>query len=233
MPDSSTESGAMDMESAPLRSAYSKIWYGAITWIAAAILAFYAILTFGFAFIPIIWVGSMEQLILYVVPAIALPIWCIAMYVAIRYGKFRAPTLVWTGIRYGIITFGLAGLLVMAVASGTPGYIRKTEQFQATMRKQADIPAIRAWAAAYEPASDATPTLSGNGVFVYRNELPDCITTLGTGIVQYTTGDKTVHLIFGGGFGHWGLSVGPKGTQPYGGYTLPLEDGAWVWHEIQ
>lgn len=208
-------------------------WYSASTWAALAILLVYAIFTFVFPLIPIVIVaGSMEDLVLYVAPVLGLVLWLAGMAMRILVRRTRNQ-LIGTSIRYAVVAFGGAGLLVLIIGMGTPGYIRATARFQRQMQKEADVPAIRAWAQNYEPTSQDQTVFEGESVFVRRDRLPDCIVKLKPGMVQFSLKTKTVHLIFGGGFGHWGLTVGPKGTPPHGDYCLPLEDGAWVWHEIQ
>jgi hypothetical protein len=208
-------------------------WFSASTWLALAIVLVYIIFTFGFPLIPVlIQAGSMEDMIHSAVPILSLILWLVGMGIRILVRKKRNQ-LIWSGLRYGIVAFGVAGLLVMIVGGATPGYIRATQKFQKQMQKEADIPSIRAWAETFQPSAENRPTIWGGGVFIDNKQWPECIKKLNPNVVQYSTEDKTMHLIFGGGFGHWGLSVGPKGTPTYGDYTLPLEDGAWVWHDIQ
>lgn len=208
--------------------------YGPSTWLALGIVLLYWIFSFLLPLIPIvITAGSMEQLIMYWVPPLAFGAWLAAMFIRMRRRKMGTATIIWTGVRYAVISAGTTGFVVMLFASATPGYIRATAQFHREMKKTANIEAIRAWAISYEPSADDAPTLWGGGVFVAEAKWPRCIAELQCQMVQFTGRDHVVHIIFGGGFGHWGLSVGPKGTEPYGDYVKPLQDGAWVWHEIQ
>jgi hypothetical protein len=205
-------------------------WYGPSTWLALGIVLLYWIFSFLLPLIPIaITAGSMG----YWVPPLAFAGWAAAMFIRTRGRKMGTATIIWTCVRYAVISAGTTGFLVMLFASATPGYIRATAQFHREMKKTADIEAIRAWAISYQPSADDAPTLWGSGVFVAETKWPRCIAELQCQMVQFTTDDRVVHIIFGGGFGHWGLSVGPKGTEPYGDYVKGLKDGAWVWHEIQ
>jgi hypothetical protein len=70
-------------------------------------------------------------------------------------------------------------------------------------------------------------------VEIGQSQWPECVRELEPNAVFYRPSDGVLQLTYGGGFGWWGLSVGPPGTKPYGGYTIPLEAGVWVWHEIQ
>ena len=209
-------------------------WYSASTWLALATVLVYVIFTFGFPLIPItITAGSMEDLLLYVAPAVGVVVWVAAMAVRVFVRKNR-QLLIWTALRYGVLAFGGTGLLFIPLGLASPGYIRKTEQFRRQMQQKADIASIRAWADAYQPTPDDNRTIGGKDVFVSREKWPECIRRLDPEMVLYTPDKRCVHIIFGGGFGHWGLSVGPKGVPALGReYKLPLEDGAWVWHEIQ
>ena len=215
---------------------FSTRWYSASTWVALVVFAIYVALTFGFPLIPLMIIaGSMEQVLLYFAPPIGLALWLGAMAVRIFVRRNRRQ-LVWTALRYAVIAFGGAGLFVIAVASGTPGYIRKTKQVQRQMQEEADIAAIRAWVDTRFPASAASTNPAYEApVVIPPDEQPACIRRIsGFHTALYWPAKRELDLVFGGGFGHWGLTVAPEGTpMPESGHFLPLEDGAWVWHELQ
>jgi len=212
----------------PAATAKSSRWHSASTWLALAIVLLCFVFTFEYPLILIaIIAGSMDDvvfdvapmygLVFWSVPVIGLLVWIVAMLVR-WLGRKQSGLWLWTAFKYGIIAFGGTGLAVMVMMVAS---------------RNVDIASIRDWSRAYQPPSDAEATLSGNGVFVPAEQWPEAIRRLNPEMVQYTLGDKCVHIIFGGGFGHWGLTVGPKGTTPYGDRTRSLEDGAWVWEEIQ
>ncbi len=147
----------------------------------------------------------------------------------------KRRTVIITGVLAAIL-IGTPVAVVLSVFLGPPGYVRRTEGFREKMRQKADIAAIRAWAETYEPPAGAQETLSGAAVFVPKSDIPACIADLKPQQVRYSPEGQAVTLIYGGGFGHWGLVVAPEGTEPvaFGDYCVVfVEDGAWVWHEIQ
>jgi hypothetical protein len=201
------------------------------TWVAMAIFLVYLVFTFAFPVIPIIiFAGSLVGPLINTAAPVGAIIWIVAM-VAKR--KEKRP--IWRAFRYGVIAFGGMGLIVMALGMSTPGYVRKTKQFQRQMQREADVPAIRAWAETTLFSSDevpASPTICRS--MIYDGPKPACMDSItGHFRIHYDPVDRIVELVFGGGFGHWGLCVAPLGTAPQGNHTLPLEDGAWIWHEIQ
>ena len=150
--------------------------------------------------------GSMEGLLLLWVPILGTVLLLLFVGIRIILGKM-GDRLIWRVVKYATISFGGAGFIVMGLASTTPGYIRKTEQFQAEMKKEADIPAIWQWAESYK----VEPTSKGDRVSVDAKNWPDCVRRLKPNFVLFNPDKKIMWLWFGSGFGGWGLAVGPKG----------------------
>jgi hypothetical protein len=214
-------------------------WYSDSTWIALGLLLFYLAFTFLLPFIPaFIMASGGERILLRYAPIVALLLWVAGMWDRYRRRKVGGQV-VWTGFRYGIISLGLSGILVMFVCWLTPKYIhiRQARQLQEQMHKKADVQAIRLWAESYQPPAADDSHYPPATVDVPKKEWPECIKKLDPQYVTYFRATKVVSVIWGGGFlTPWGLCVGPKGAGPakeYGGYTLPLEDGAWVWAHLE
>ena len=110
-----------------------------------------------------------------------------------------------------------------------------TNKFLQEMKEKADIPAIRSWL-------NSSPNKYNSGVWVDGSEWPKCIKELSPNDIQvfYDNNNRQIQLTWGGGFGHWGLIVGPENMEipesdfePHGEYRAFLEPGAYVFHEIQ
>lgn len=108
-------------------------------------------------------------------------------------------------------------------------YKTALHRFRTEMRLRADVPAMQNWLAHAD-----VETLK-KSIELKPAELPSCVTRLTDRAC--VTDEGTLVLIWGNGFGHWGLTIAPPGTPLPGEdsreYHLPLADGAWVWHEIQ
>lgn len=138
----------------------------------------------------------------------------------------------------------LAGLLYLIIIFyfSEPGYISDTNTFLQEMKDKADIPAIRAWLNSM-PAKDSSYYCFAEGT-EWQDCVPECIKILSpiyVDIEAENMDSKIVRITWGGGFGHWGLVVGPEDMEtpesdlkpPHGEYRVPLEAGAYVFHEIQ
>jgi uncharacterized membrane protein (DUF485 family) len=195
---------------------------------ALAILLFYAVFTLLFPIIPsLIALSCIEDLVLYGTPAIALILWLAAMLIRV-YVLTNRRQLVWTGFRYAVIAAGVAGFLIMAYGLATPGYIKGAERFAKKMQRDADVPAIRAWAANYRPLQQQDQS-------VPKDLWPGCVARLHPRQVLCNPNDPTVNLNYSWNRDqNWGLVVAPRGTQPNEGdwkYVILLQDGVWVWRE--
>ena len=91
----------------------------------------------------------------------------------------------------------------------------------------ADVSAIRAWASdvieAHTPGDRRSPILSPD-----RDDWPACIRSLYPNMVTVSIQTKTVHVIYGSGFGHWGMSIGPDGAGPPKAWPAEREPGRVV-----
>jgi len=152
-----------------------------------------------------------------------------------------------TQIGVSIFSITLLTLFVLDVLSiftpilphiGVPGYKPFTYGFREQMRSKADIEDIRDW----------LKTLSKEDCIGDMGRLPysrlsESVKVLNSKYAVFSTdenGNPRVRLIWGGGFGHWGVEIGmkdmkipPSDFSEWGEYRLPLEPGVYVWHEIQ
>ena len=227
-----------DIETTIQPEAAAVHWHSRSTWVALAIILFYVVFTFVLPVIPLFIIfGTVASPFAISVAAVAGVIWLAAMAHHIFTRKSRKQ-LIWTAFRYGIISLGGTGIIVMLLSLSTPWHVRQNETFARQMRREADIPAIRAWAETTLFVPTPPPFTTGLGeTKFYEGETPGCMKSItGFNFIAFSSEDKTVELVFGGGLGHWGLTIAPLGTKPpegFGHYTLPLEDGAWVWQEMQ
>lgn len=121
-------------------------------------------------------------------------------------------------------------------SASEPGYIAFTNEFAQQMEENADIAAIRAWV-------NGLPNRDDDVYFLDKSEWPECVKGLlpmHVGVSAYDNDGNMVRLTWGGGFGHWGLVVGPEimetpksDVSQYGEYRVPLEPGAYLFHEVQ
>jgi len=124
---------------------------------------------------------------------------------------------------------GLAVVLVVRFALPYPAHMY-LYGFRDLMRDSADVSAIREWI--------ESVNIPGEVAQVEEEEWPRCIRALRPRIVRSLDNERVV-LIWGGGFGHWGLTVGkenmrtspPHSELPGGGRSsaLPVSPGAFVW----
>lgn len=195
--------------------------------VALILLILYA--AFGcFFYIPL---SFAYYLLLYFGIPIAILSWLTAVFFRVVVHKKR-NCLVWTATKYGINSFGVVGLVFLIMTFAAGGCVVRAHGFWFHMKLNADVHAIRAWSAEYRPSSDANPGLEAR-ILVHRDVWPECIRRLDPTRVAFSRATQQVTLVYGGGFGHWGLCVAREGTKSFGDYVIRLQDGAWVWHEIQ
>lgn len=109
-------------------------------------------------------------------------------------------------------------------------YELKLVRFREDARTRLDVPRLQAWLA---DAKTTPPPLRSGGPGL---EMPPELLN-GLEVWCDLTPQGTLLMTTGSGFGHWGVEIAPPGApMPQNNdrrYYLPLQDGAWVWHEIQ
>ncbi|PIU65543.1 MAG: hypothetical protein COS85_08360 [Armatimonadetes bacterium CG07_land_8_20_14_0_80_59_28] len=115
---------------------------------------------------------------------------------------------------------------------GIPGYITFTAGYWMHANIWLDVDEVREWA-----KKPAIPYEKDWGCKrqVPREYWPATLRRLcrGYGTVIFDPTVRAVKLADGGGFGHWGVYIGPwDDFNPDRAYRLRLRKDAWVWHEI-
>lgn len=131
-----------------------------------------------------------------------------------------------------------------------PGYRPFTYGFRDRVRSQADIEDIRDWLQTLSK-QDCTGEYIGlsTGPSPSERRWPDSLEwpqSLKEFCPRHLTldldenGNPKVRLTWGDHFGYWGFEIGmedmeipPSDSSPWEEYRLPLEPGAYVWHELQ
>jgi len=171
---------------------------------------------------------SASYLVLYVGFPLAALLWAASMayWIAMRQEWRR---LIWTGVKYAIILLGSIGLGLWLIGMVPPTAKTFTLGYWLHVKVWADVDEIRTWAARRAPAHDSFRSIP-------QAQWPSCMRRMpfSFGTVWCDLDRSTVTFSEGGGFGHWGFTVAPKGTPiPDGWCVLRLEESAWVWHEEQ
>ena len=131
------------------------------------------------------------------------------------------------GLKSGAIVFGTIGLVLWTVATIPPAARTFSAGYWFHAKVWADVEEIRAWAAKRTPSADRFEPIPAD-------QWPASLRRMQIFGGTVTCDPKSLTVIFyeGGGYGHWGLTVGPPGTPlPADRHAIRLQDGAWVWHE--
>lgn len=167
-------------------------------------------------------------LVLYVGIPLAFVVWALMMYSRVIVRRNRR-SMIWAGMKYGIVIFGLMGLGFWLVGMIPPTAKTFTLGYWFHAKVWVDVDEIRAWAQTQDTELDSMAT-------VPLADWPPCLRRmpLSYGSLRHNPSTSSTTFWEGGGFGHWGVTVAPKGTPlPDGWCVLKLEDGAWVWHDSQ
>ncbi|MHC4438640.1 MAG: hypothetical protein ACYS3S_14855 [Planctomycetota bacterium] len=131
-----------------------------------------------------------------------------------------------------------------------PGFKPFTYGFRERIRRKADIEDIRNWLRTLqnENYSSVSIELSRDSDSLKRQwpdsiEWPKSLKVFNPNYVNLNldeNGNPKMSMTWGGVFAHWGVVIGmedmeipPSDLNRYGEYRLPLEPGAYVWHELQ
>lgn len=127
-------------------------------------------------------------------------------------------------VRFFLLAILACCIVVIGLVT-KPFYVTFTSGFASWTNANVNAAAIRQWRASY-------PTLG----WVDRQHWPPSIQQLAPGYVENRPGDVT-RLIWGDGFGHWGIDVVPPSVSCPAGttdeYSVPASGGVCAWHELQ
>ena len=190
------------------------------------VVACVAVPTFGF----ILMMGfvASSYLVLYIGIPLATATWGLSLAYLV-FARKEGWRVLWTGAKYGVIIFGTMGALFWVCGIIRPSAKTFTAGYWLHAKVWVDVEEVRTWAAERGAVSARVHEIP-------RREWPSSLRDMAwsPGWLEYDANSGTVTLVEGGGSGHWGLTVAPKGTPtPFGWCVYELEDGAWVWHEFQ
>jgi hypothetical protein len=172
--------------------------------------------------IIVIWSASF--LVIYIGMPLACLVWAISIGYRIFIRKNR-QLMIWTGIKYGIIVFGIMGLVFGLCGLVPPATKTFMLGFWIHAKVWLDTEEVRGWIKENQTSIDSNTNVPlSEGPFSLK------MIAFYSGRLNYDKQNSTITMFQGSGFGHWGLTVAPKQTPiPNGWCVLKLEDGAWVW----
>jgi hypothetical protein len=115
------------------------------------------------------------------------------------------------------------------LSSCKPGYVKRTSEFAATVKSTVNPDELQSW------ATNILSTTSGD---VDVTNVPNFVLSMSKdappeGVqIQHDDSGRYVQIVYGSGFGHWGLYVGftnleMKGDERF--YVLPWKPGIYFW----
>ena len=199
---------------------------------ALTIVIIYAVLFGGLCYGGVVghvlYLGllSAAYLAVYVAGPLAFVLWAAFMAHRLFAGEYRG-SIFRAGVKSSVIVFGTIGLVLWTVATIPPGARTFAAGYWCHAKVWADVDEIRTWAARRTPSADRFEPIGAE-------KWPASLRRMQVSGGTVTCDPKSLTVIFyeGGGYGHWGLTVAPKGTPPPADrHAIRLQDGAWVWHE--
>jgi hypothetical protein len=176
-------------------------------------------------FIPFFCTGLLWSYVGLLAVCIVFPI---SLLVARRRGQNLRSSIV-SAVRWSVVVFGAVGLVLGLSVLVVPGYKQFTLGYWIHSKIWLNPAQVRTWATSEKGTADRAETVPYK---FWPSSLR--LASLGSGRVYVDPLTKAVTLVDGGGFGHWGIKVAAPGDACTGpNYFIKLEDGAWVWHEIQ
>ncbi len=110
-----------------------------------------------------------------------------------------------------------------------PGYVKITEEFATTVKSTVNPEELQSW------ATNVLSTTSGDAditnvpsfiVSIYKDDRPEWA------VIQHNNNGRYVEIVYGSGFGHWGLDVGYTNLNMKSddrSYVLPWKPGIYFW----
>ncbi len=132
-----------------------------------------------------------------------------------------------------LVAYCLLLASVLCTTGCKPGYQRDTAAFLAEMQQNVPPVQLQQWA--------QQEIATANGQLVVISNVPAFVGSTSHCMPTYArvipnNGSPYVHLVWGGGFGYWGLKAGaPTFTATSGpnDYYVNWVSGIYAWHEIQ
>lgn len=200
-------------------------------------------LDFLVVFVLAIWMTSPLMIVITIFPFVVIGFFAIIGAVRLisnwnRYAnKKRLIRITQIGILILVTTIPFLPLVVFTKLY-SPGYKPFTYGFRDRIRIMADVEDIRDWLRTLSKEDCA-----GNVIRIPSERWPKSLKIFLPAHVNLDldkNGNPKVRFTWGSGFGHWGFEIGmedmeipPSDFSLYGEYRLPLEPGAYVWHELQ
>jgi hypothetical protein len=134
------------------------------------------------------------------------------------------------------IVLGLA-LILTCVVGCEPGYIKKTQKFADRVKSVVNPDELQTWATNLIARTPTPPVHNQNIAYLKEADIPQYLRAIDKeqmpDVYVSNWGDSVVvEIWFGGGFGHWGLFVGPSGwTQKSSEthYLVEWKPGIYFW----
>jgi hypothetical protein len=141
--------------------------------------------------------------------------------------RMNRQLMIWTGIKYGIIVFGIMGLVFGFCGLVPPAAKTFMLGFWIHAKVWLDAEEVRSWIKENQTSIEPNTNVPlAQGPFSLK------MISLYSGRLNYDKQNSTITMFQGSGFCHWGVTVAPKPTPiPDGWCVFKLEDGAWVWIE--
>jgi hypothetical protein len=178
-------------------------------------------------FLLFIGMWSASFLVIYIGMPLACLVWAISMVYRFFIRKNRQSA-IWTGIKYGIIVFGIMGLAFWSWGLFPPWDKTFMLGYWIHAKVWLDVEEVRTWIKENQTSIDPNTN-------VPLAQWPSSLKLLTlysgySGGLHYDKQKSTITLHEGGAFVHYCLTVAPKQTPiPDGWCVKKLEDGAWVW----
>ena len=208
-------------------------WYSLSTWLALGVIALYFLIG---------WPSShdlfhsgcsyLAPLFLNIILPISILLAAGALTIRVCRARLTRTMVLWTALRYGIVSLGAVGYGITAVSVihflHTQSGPAITKRFHDRMEEEADIPAIRAWMDEY--VASLHETVEGR-FFPDESSWPPCIAKLQPRLAILDPSEMTLDLHFGEGRprSFMVLTVAPRGESTSLARAIHLDDGAWVW----
>jgi hypothetical protein len=130
----------------------------------------------------------------------------------------------------------LVAVLVLVVGCGQ-GYVKQTENFAAQVKSRVNPDELQSWATNLIAKTPAPSLNQFRGVketdvpnyvrAIYKDDPPEEV------VIYHGDGGSYVQIIYGSGFGHWGLYVGLTGLEMKSDerfYVVQWKPGVYFWN---